>query len=100
MTLHIKHDIVRLEISEHDASVMQFFDSQQYFSHIKSSLLLCEAALNVEVLRQITSWAIIKDKVQFVLCLKGVSHLDDEWMVDHTHDVFLCHRVSDQVVII
>jgi len=85
----IDNYIFGLQISEYDVLLMQSFDSQQNLPYVNNSLGFFEGGLNLYVLREITTWAVITYKEEAVFSLKCVPQLYNKRMFFH-----LLHYIS------
>ena len=95
----VNDHVVWFQVSEDNVLLVQGLDAEQNLLDIQPGLVLAEALLDLEVLAQVATGAVIRDQEEVVLRLKGVAQLDNEWVLAHTaHDVAFRDRILLQIV--
>ena len=81
MTIFIKKNIFRFEVTVNNIFLMKMFDSKTQFSGIESGLFFRKSNLSGKMKTEISSWAIVKSKIEIVRSLKGKMKIDDKLMI-------------------
>ena len=72
---------------------MKVLECEQDICSVEFGGILLEAANLAEVKEQLATRAVLKAEVQFTLCLKGVVHLDNEFVINAFKYAALVKRV-------
>jgi hypothetical protein len=59
MSLCIKNYVIWFQISKDDVFAMQFFQSEKNFAGVKASLVFIKTLFKLQILCQVTSWAVV-----------------------------------------
>lgn len=105
MSLGIKQDILRLEVSINNVLLMQMLNRQTQLCYVKLGLLFGEGHLPGKMEAEISAGAVIECEVQVMWGLEGEVQVDDEDVVGLFEDVCLDDSVfqlflQDQVFLL
>ena len=78
MACIVKDNVVRLQISVNDVSLVEIFKGKQDLCSVNSSSIFVEPSLLSKYLTQVASWAEVHDEKQFGLRLEGAVESDNE----------------------
>ena len=78
MACIVKDNVIRLQISVNDVSLVEIFKGKQDLCSVKSSSIFVEPSLLSNYFTQVASRAEVQDEKQLGLRLEGVVEVDDE----------------------
>ena len=81
MSLFINEKVLWFKVSIDNAFAMHMAKCQQYFTDIKHSYIVTEAAIFSEAIEQFSAWAVLKNHVDKTIILKGCFERIDERMI-------------------
>ena len=81
MTIFIKKNIFRFEVTVNNVLLMKMFNSKTQLSGIESGLFFRKSNLSGKMKTEISSRAIVKSEIEIVRSLKGKMKVDDKLMI-------------------
>ena len=89
----INQQVLWLNVTMHNLSLMAMSDGWEQLCHDFGSLILTEGLLLKDRLEELTAWTKLLDNVEILIVLKELIELDDVRVIDdfHNGDLILNH---------
>ena len=98
MAILIEDNIVWLQVSEDDISLMKVLQSQEHLSQIHPSSILCKSFVFLKCTAHVATRGVIEKKKELLGRLKGVLQSDYERMSGVSEYIALSFCILDQVL--
>ena len=98
MAIFVKHNVVRLQVTEDNVSLMQVFQGQEHFSKIDPGSILSKTFVFLEGAAHVATGCVVKKQEKFLRSLESIFQANYEWVVRICKNVSLCLRILYQVL--
>lgn len=98
VTLGVKHNIIRLEVSVDNISFVKVLYCQENLSQVETGFVLVEASLFVESSTHVSSGGVVQQQEQLLWSLEGILQADDEGVSCVGQHISFGLSVLDQVL--
>jgi hypothetical protein len=94
MSLVVDDYVVGLQVSVDDVTTMEILDCEHHLCDVELGFILGEMFPSVaEHGLEVTTWAKVHDQEEFLLCLKCVMQLYNEWAAAQCEHISLCFGI-------
>lgn len=98
MSILVKHDVVRLQISKDNVFFVQVLHRQQDLTKVEASPIFLETSIFLQTSGHVATRSIVEKQEQLFRSLECVLEPDDKWMRSVGEYVTLRLRVLDEVL--